>query len=467
MTEIWRMNAVEVHDLLKRRKLSALEVLESCIARVEEIDCKINALPEICFDRARGLASEIDKNPSKDPRNLLGLPIAVKDYNDLSGVRTTYGSPLFKDNIPQYSDRTITRLEINGANAIAKSNVPEWAGGHTFNPVYGLTRNPWDISKTAGGSSGGSAAALASGQVFLATGNDLGGSLRTPAAFTGVVGLRPSPGLIVRGTRYMPFDTLWVEGPMARSVEDVAMMLDAMVGHNMNDPLSYEAPVNLFLEASRMDYVPKSVGFSEDLGIVPVEENIRHGFRNAMTKISKFDWDMSDDIPSFDGVLDGFKVLRGLLMACMLGEIVETHGDEILIDIRNNVQAGFDLQSIDIIRAEKIRQKLLISMERFFKRHDFLICPSTSVAPFSVETPFVKEIQGQKCETYVDWFSITFAITMTSCPTLNIPCGFTENGLPIGIQVVGPLGSEARLLSFGRKLQEIYQITEKLPVSPI
>ena len=466
MSEIWRMTAVEVHDLLKQRKLSAVEVLESCIGRVEEIDCTINALPETCFNRARALAAEIDKKPSKDPRNLLGLPIAVKDYNDLGGVRTTYGSPLFKENIPQKSDRTIKRLELNGANAIAKSNVPEWAGGHTFNPVYGLTRNPWDTTKTAGGSSGGSAAALASGQVFLATGNDLGGSLRTPAAFTGVVGLRPSPGLVARGPRYMPFDSLWVEGPMARCVEDVAMMLDAMVGHDNNDPWSYETNVDSYLEAARIDYFPKSVAFSEDLGIVPVEDNIRYGFRNAMSKLSKFDWEISNDIPSFEDVLDGFKVLRGLLMACMLGELVETHHDKILVDIRNNVQAGFDLKSIDIIRAEKIRQQLLVRMENFFKRHEFLICPSTSVAPFSVETPFVKEIQGQKCETYVDWFSITFAITMTSCPTLNIPCGFTETGLPIGIQVVGPLGSEARLLSFGLRLQEIFQISQKLPISP-
>ena len=369
--EIWKMKAVDVRDLLRRRELSAAEVLENSISRVEAIDKNINALPERCFDRARQLAIHIDKNPSSEPCNLNGLPIAVKDYNDLSSVKTTYGSPLFLDNVAQCSDRTITILEKNGANSIAKSNVPEWAGGHTFNPVYGLTRNPWNTTKTAGGSSGGSAAALASGQVFLATGNDLGGSLRTPAAFTGVVGLRPSPGLVPRGSRYMPFDTLWVEGPMARSVEDVAMMLDAMVGHDRNDPLSYESTTGSFLEAARIDYVPKSVAFSEDLGVVPVEDNIRYGFRNAMEKISKFDWDISEDIPSFDGALDGFKTLRGLLMACMLGDLVEAHGDRVLVDIRNNVQAGYELKSFDIIRAEKIRQKLLLNIEKFLKNTIF------------------------------------------------------------------------------------------------
>ena len=188
--KIWEMSAVQAHELLKKREISANEILDSSIERIEEVDGDLNALPEKCFVRARELAYQIDKNKSpKSQSDLLGLPIAVKDYNDLSGVRTTYGSTIFKNNIPKVSDRTIKILERNGANPVAKSNVPEWAGGHTFNPVNGLTRNPWDISKSAGGSSGGSASALASGQIFLATGNDLGGSLRTPAGFNGIVGI--------------------------------------------------------------------------------------------------------------------------------------------------------------------------------------------------------------------------------------------------------------------------------------
>ena len=427
---------------------------------------ELNALPEKCFDRARKIAEQIDNNPSQVIRNLHGLPIAIKDYNDLSGVKTTYGSPLFKDNIPKDSDRTVRILEDNGANCVAKSNVPEWAGGHTFNPVYGLTRNPWDTSKSVGGSSGGSSAALASGQVFLATGNDLGGSLRTPAAFNGIVGLRPSPGLIPRGKRYMPFDTLWVEGPMARSVEDVALMLDAMVRHDIGDPLNYPCKENSFFEELDIEYKPSSVAVSEDLGIVPVEGEVRNAFRAAIRKISGFGWDVTHEIPSFAGVLDAFKVLRGLLMATMLGDLVEENRDQILVDIRKNVQAGFDVKNTEIVEAEKTRRQLILNMENFFRRNDFLICPTTSVVPFSVENPYVKEIEGKKCETYVDWFSITFAITMTSCPTLSIPCGFTESGLPIGIQIVAPPRHEARLLSFGARLQEIFGVARKLPISP-
>ena len=466
-TNIWEMSATQAHELLRRKKISATEILDSCIKRIEEVDGYLNALPERCFARAKKLANRIDENSSpKSPVDLLGLPIAVKDYNDLSDVRTTYGSTIFRDNIPTKSDRTIQVLENNGANPVAKSNVPEWAGGHTFNPVNGLTRNPWDSSKSAGGSSGGSASALASGQVFLATGNDLGGSLRTPAGFNGIVGLRPSPGLVPRGQRYMPFDTLWVEGPMARTVEDLALMLDSMVGHNIGDPLSFPNSQEFFVKSLKKDFAPLSVAVSEDLNIVPVDLEVRDGFRAAVKTISNYSWDVCSDIPDFSGVLDAFKTLRGVLMASMLGDLVTEYKEAILEDIQKNVQVGFDANGMKIIEAEKIRRSLIINMESFFKKHNFLICPSASVLPFSVDQPFVSEIEGQKCETYIDWFSITFAITMTACPTLSIPCGISKSGLPIGIQVVAPPRHEAELLNFGTKLQEIFGVSKLLPIAP-
>ena len=366
--DLWKMKAVDVHRLLKSKEICAKELLEISIARTNEVDKDLNALPEKCFDRAKTVAEKITSNQSQNPNSLLGLPIAVKDYNDLSGVKTTYGSPLFKNNIPSTSDRTIEILEINGANPIAKSNVPEWAGGHTFNPVNGLTRNPWDISKSAGGSSGGSASALASGQVFLATGNDLGGSLRTPAGFNGVVGLRPSPGLIPRGKRYLPFDTLWVEGPMARCVEDVALMLDAMVGKNIGDPLSFDKPNVSFLEYLKKEYSPISICASEDLGIVPVDKEVRSVFRKGIKMIESYTWKINYDIPCFSGILDAFKTLRGVLMASMLGDLVSSKKEYILDDITKNVQVGFDARSYDIIEAEKKRHKLLLNMEKFNRK---------------------------------------------------------------------------------------------------
>ena len=464
--QIWQMSATEAHELLRRKEITAYEVLESSISRIEQVDQDLNALPEKCFDRAREVAKVIDNNVFEDKKHLLGLTIAVKDYNDLSDVRTTYGSPLFKNNIPKYSDRTIRILENNGANPIAKSNVPEWAGGHTYNSIYGITRNPWDTSKSAGGSSGGSASALASGQIFLATGNDLGGSLRTPAGFNGVVGLRPSPGLIPRGKRYMPFDTLWVEGPMARSVEDVALMLDAMVGHDIGDPLSYHPSESKFVKSIKEDYLPLSVAVSEDLGIVPVDQDVRNTFRSAIKIISNQGWDVNNDIPSFEGVLDAFKILRGVLMASMLGDLISNQEDDVSEDIKKNIQVGFEAKNTEIIQSEKTRRQLFLDMELFFKRHDFLICPSASVTPFLVENPYVKEIDGKKCDTYIDWFSITFAITMTACPTLSIPCGFTEAGLPVGIQIVASPRNESSLLSFGAKLQQMFGVFKKIPITP-
>ena len=463
--EIWKMKAIQAYNLLRKKEISATEILDVSISRINQVDNQLNALPEKCFERARKIANHIDRSQPLDPPNLLGLPIAVKDYNDLAGVKTTYGSPLFIDNVPRTSDRTIALLEKNGANPIAKSNVPEWAGGHTYNTVNGLTRNPWDISKSAGGSSGGSASALASGQVFLATGNDLGGSLRTPASFNGVVGLRPSPGLVPRGKRYLPFDTLWVEGPMARCIEDIALMLDAMVGQSIGDPLSFDSRNRSFLEGLKKEYSPISICVSEDLGIVSVDKEIRSVFKNAVKEMSNYSWDINNDIPCFSGVLESFKTLRAVLMASMLGDLVSNNQKDILNDIVENVQLGLNKKGLEIIEAEKTRHLLSLKMEKFFKNHDFLICPTASVPPFSVKKPFVTEIDGQKCETYIDWFAITFAITMTACPTLSIPCGITKSGLPVGIQVIAPPRKEASLLNFGMKLEEIFGMVKKLPVS--
>ena len=273
--ELIKLTATEAVACLRSKEVSPLDLVEASIKRIETFDTEVNALPIHCFDQARDQAKSLDLDRHlPNPKSLCGLPIAVKDYNDLGGAVTTYGSPIFANNVAQTSDATIRKLESNGAIAVAKSNVPEWAGGHTFNPVNGLTRNPWDMAKSAGGSSGGSAAALASGLVWLATGNDLGGSLRTPAAFNGVVGLRPSPGRVPRGIRLPSMDTLWVEGPMARNVDDLALMLDAGVGHQIDDPLSFDHSGPSFVDVLNKTDIPKRVAFSSDLSIVSMEKEI-------------------------------------------------------------------------------------------------------------------------------------------------------------------------------------------------
>ena len=242
MTDLWRLTATEVVEKLRKRELSPLELVEAAASRIETVETKINALPIRFFDQARDYAKHFKIESRNDPGWLAGLPIPVKDYNDVAGQLTTYGSPIFAEHRAPADDRTIATLRANGAIPLAKSNVPEFAGSHTFNPVWGITRNPWNLDRTAGGSSGGAAAALAAGEVWLANGSCLGGSLRIPASFCGIVGLRPSPGVVPRGDALPAFDSLWVDGPMARNVPDLALMLDAMAALTQHDPLSRSIP---------------------------------------------------------------------------------------------------------------------------------------------------------------------------------------------------------------------------------
>ena len=465
--ELIQLTATEAVARLRSKEVSPLDLVEASIKRIETFDTEVNALPIHCFDQARDQAKSLDLDRHLlNPTSLCGLPIAVKDYNDLGGAVTTYGSPIFTNNVAQTSDATIRKLESNGAIAVAKSNVPEWAGGHTFNPVNGLTRNPWDMAKSAGGSSGGSAAALASGLVWLATGNDLGGSLRTPAAFNGVVGLRPSPGRVSRGIRLPSMDTLWVEGPMARNVDDLALMLDAGVGHQIDDPLSFDHSGPSFVDTLKKTDIPKRVAFSPDLSIVSIEKEIAEICGAATRVFADIGAEVTDEIPDFTGVLEAFQTLRAVLFATMMEPILEQHRDKIAPEIIGNIERGLNIMPSQIFEAERVRIELFKKILAFFETHDFLICPAASIAPFSVDQRYVTEIDGKPCETYIDWFSITFALTMTGCPTISVPCGFTSEGLPVGIQIMGKPRGEAALLLVAKQFEQAIGIAAQLPIAP-
>ncbi len=464
----WTLSAVEAVKALKAGEVSPRDAVEAAIARIEAVDGAVNALPIHCFERALDQAERLDRTDPEafGPRGLAGLPIAVKDYNDVGGVRTTYGSPIFAGNVPARSDATVAQLERRGALPIAKSNVPEWAGGHTFNPVNGITGNPWDLSRSAGGSSGGSAAALASGQVALATGNDLGGSLRTPAGLNGVVGMRPSPGVVPRGQRLQAFDTLWVEGPMARTVRDVALMLDAGAGFSPEDPLSFDPPAETFQAALDRPAGPIRIGFSPDLGIVPVAADVRDVAGKAVAALTSAGYDVTDDTPDFTGVLSAFQTLRGVLLGTMMGDLLAQHRDAIHEDIIGNVERGYQVTPDSLFAAERSRWHLAQRMSAFFETHDMLICPSASIAAFPGDWRYVTEIDGQPCETYIDWFAITFAITMTACPVIALPCGVTPDGLPVGLQLVGRPRGEADLLRNAAAIEDALNLPTKTPINP-
>ena len=465
--EFIKMTATEAVARLRSKELSPLDLVDASIQRIESTDTEVNALPIHCFDQARDQAKSFEiKRHAENPKSLCGLPIAVKDYNDLGGAVTTYGSPIFANNMALKSDATVRKLESNGAIAVAKSNVPEWAGGHTFNPVNGLTRNPWNMGKSAGGSSGGSAAALASGLVWLATGNDLGGSLRTPAAFNGVVGLRPSPGRVPRGIRLPSMDTLWVEGPMARNVDDLALMLDAGVGHQIDDPLSFDHSGPSFVDIIEGTDTPKRVAFSPDLSIVSMEKEIAEVCGGATTFFADIGAEVTDEIPDFTGVLEAFQTLRAVLFATMMEPILKQHRDRIAPEIIGNIERGLNIKPSQIFEAERVRIKLFKKILVFFETHDFLICPAASIAPFSVDQRYVTEIDGKPCETYIDWFSITFALTMTACPTISVPCGFTSEGLPVGVQIMGKPRGEAALLVAAKRFEQAIGISAQLPILP-
>lgn len=468
------MNTSELIGLTARQAVAGLkcgdftpvELIEAAMARIEQVDGQVNALPIHCYERAFEQAEKLDTAAFRDPaRGLFGLPIAVKDYNDVGAVRTTYGSPLYADHIAARSDATVAHLERNGAIPIAKANVPEWAGGHTFNPLFGITRNPWNTDLSAGGSSGGSAVAVATGMAWLATGNDLGGSLRTPAGFNGVVGLRPSPGRVPRGSRLQAFDTLWVEGPMARNVGDVALMLDAAAGYEACDPLSFDDPTS-FSAALIPEPAPLRIAFSADLGIVPVAREVAQVCERAVRRFAGDGVEVSDEIPDFSGVLEAFQTLRAVLLGTMMGPLLETHRDRIAADIVRNIERGFSLSPQQVFSAERTRWQLYHKMAAFFEHHDFLLCPSASIEPFPVQQRYVEEIDGHPCETYIDWFSITFALTMTACPVIVVPCGLTAAGLPVGLQIVGKPRGEYALLAAAHHFEQLLGFCGQLPIDP-
>ena len=459
--ELVHYSATECVALLKRGEIHPRELIEASISRIEAVDQHVNALPIRCFERAFEQADNY-----RIDSILAGLPVAVKDYNDVGGVKTTYGSPLFADHIAGRSDATVAQLEKNGAIPVAKSNVPEWAGGHTFNPVFGTTRNPWNTSRTAGGSSGGSAVALATGQVWLATGNDLGGSLRTPAGFNAVTGLRPGPGRVPRGLRLQPFDSLWVEGPMARNITDLALMLDAGAGFAADDPLSFAHTAGEFSAAVLHEHVPQRIAFSADLGQVPVAKEISGICEAAVQKCRTLGTQVTADIPDFSGVIDGFQTLRAVLVATMMGPMLEQHRDQIAPEIIGNIERGFSVTPEQIFAAERVRWRLYESLNEFFKHHDLLVCPSASIEPFPASQRYVEEIDGQPLETYIDWFSITFALSMCGCPVISLPCGFTAAGLPVGLQIMGRPRAEGQLLAMARQLEALFSVAQMLPIEP-
>jgi amidase len=407
------------------------------------------------------------KKPVSERGPLAGLPIPIKDLNDVAGVRSTQGSQIFANHIAKKSDILVENIEAKGGIVYAMSNTPEFgAGANTFNEVFGRTLNPWNLSRSAAGSSGGAAVALATGMAWVAHGSDMGGSLRNPASFCGVVGMRPSPGRVAASVNGKIDGTLGLEGPMARNVEDLALLFDAMTGANPADPLSLPSESISYLAAARSGGKPKRVAFSRDLGITPVDPEVAEIVERAARKLTEAGVIVEEAHPDLKEAHECFQVLRALSFASGLKTLYENHRDKLKPDVIWNIEKGLALTGAEIARAEMQRGAMFNRARAFFTEYDLILCPATIVAPFPVGERYVTQCDGHTFSTYIDWLAIVYAFTNIASPAISIPAGFTKERLPVGIQIAAPCRGEARLLAAAKLLEDVIGLGAITPIDP-
>lgn len=454
-TNLIARSALQLVVALRCEQVSPHELLDALEQQINLVDGAINALPTLCFKRARKHADALMQKPVSQRGLLCGLPVAIKDLNQVAGVIISMGSPIFKDRVAINSDYMVEQIEQQGGIIYAISNSPEFgAGGNTFNYVYGFTRNPKDLAMTVAGSSGGAAAALASGSAWLAQGSDNAGSLRSPAGYCGIVGMRPSIGRVANGPSATPYDSMAVNGPMARNVEDVALFLDAMSEEDSRDPFSLPKPKIGFLTTAQMRKRPLKVAFSPDLGITPVDPEIASICEQAAMKFKAMGAQVDFVSPDFTGVHSSYQTLRAHSFAMALGGLYKDNPSSFKAEIVENIERGLNLTAAEIAQAELTRGVLRARMGVFFEDYDLLLCPTSIVPPFPVEQRYVDSCNGVEFSTYIDWLAIVYAITLVSLPALSLPCGYTESGMPVGLQMICRHRGDADLLSYALSLQD-------------
>jgi amidase len=470
--ELIRLTATQAVTRLKRGDITPLDLIDAAERRIAEVEPTLNALPTLCLERGREQARRLMRGEGREAENepgwLAGLPVAIKDLTDVAGVRTTYGSPIFRDHIPSTSHPLVERIEKKGGIVIAKSNTPEFgAGGSTFNEVFGRTRNPWNTALTPGGSTGGGAAALASGEVWLAHGSDHAGSLRRPATYCSVVGLRPSAGRITRGTSNNLFAPLSVQGPMARNVADVALFLDTMVGLCPRDPLTFDAPGQSFSSAVSMPVAPKHVAFTADFGgKVPVDSEMRDICTAAVRRFEDLGAVVEEASPDFGNIAEAFLTLRSQHYVVDRELMLRTHRHLIKPDIVWNTELGLEQSPSKIAAAERERAALFRRCVDFFSTWDLLVTPGASTPAFDVNLRMPAAIDGKKLEHYLGASLITAATTMMGLPSIAVPCGFDRWGRPVGLQIVGRHRAEAVLLQAAALFEGATGLAHCVPIDP-
>jgi amidase len=465
------MEAHEVVALLKKGEISPSELLDAALSRIAAVEPEVNAIPTLCEERARKAAGTIEEKRRRkggEPGWLAGLPIGIKDLMPVKGVRTTYGTLGLKDFVPAESDPLVEKLEARGAIIIGKTNTPEFgAGGNTFNEVFGRTRNPWDLRKSAGGSSGGAAASLATGEVWLSHGSDLGGSLRTPAAYCGVVGMRPTPGRAGGAGPANAFAIESVQGPMARTVMDAALFLDAMTGFDPRQPLSLEAPLEPFQEAVRRASPRVRIAYAPDLGgFAPVEREIEEIMRGALERAERHGARIEQACPQLPNLYDTYITIRAMNWAGGTGRYPEAVQRHFKRTLAENIELGRNLTAERIYDAQRNRSVLYASMQSFLEGYDVLACAVAGLEPMLAEVEYPTSVAGVPMADYLDWLRFSFLATTTALPALSLPVGLTASGMPVGIQLIGPPRGEAKLLAVAKALEDVVGFRGRTPIDP-
>jgi len=448
--------ATDARALIGAKKLSPVELLESCINRIEALDHAVNALVARDFERARAAARAAEKAVLRGEAlgALHGLPVGIKDLEDTAGLRTTYGSPLFRDHVPAADDRTVAALRAAGAIVIGKTNTPEWgAGANTRNAVYGATGNPFDPQKSAAGSSGGSAVALATGMVPLASGSDMGGSLRNPAGFCGIVGFRPSPGLVPSEKRVLGWSALSVLGPMARNVPDVALMLSAMSACDPRDPLAGPLSGD-FSRPPPLDLAGLRVALTPDFGFAPTERHIAEVFAEKTALFRGIFRRAEEATPDCSGTDEAFAVLRAVSFLAAHRARAEAHPDQVGPNVRANVAEGLRYSAADVARAEAAQTEIYRRWQGFFRDYDVILTPTLTISPRPWSELYPAEIDGTPTKSYFHWLALAYAVSLVGHPALSLPLGLDHNGMPFGLQIVGPRGGDAAVLAIARALEQ-------------
>ena len=458
--------ARELARLIRAKKLSAREALDAHLKQIHRVNPKVNAIVTLVPDLAIAAAKRADEAQARGAvlGPLHGLPVAHKDLVDTQGIRTTYGSPIYRNHIPDSDDLIVQRIKRAGAVTLGKTNTPEFgAGSQTFNTVFGATLNPYDTTKTCGGSSGGAAAALACGMVPIADGSDTGGSLRNPAAFCNIVGFRPSPGRVPNPKAAFGWWTLSTSGPMARSVADVALFLSAIAGPDPRAPLSNPEPGSVFAGQLDRKFTNTRVAWFKDLGGVPFDPRVRAVVDSQRRIFEQLGCIVEQAEPDFTGADFAFKTLRAWNSANTHGERIRTQRSAYKETLLREVEEGLRLTGPDIARAEKLKADVWRRFQAFLEKYEYFILPTTQVPPFDVKQQFPPEVNGVKTATYIDWMQSCWYISTAANPAISVPAGFTPEGLPVGIQIVGRYHADFAVLQLAHAFEQATNIARKRP----